>query len=73
MGDKEPVKLIPRPDKNMLDSKDLLENALKEDFDTVLLLGRKDGLMYIRYTGSLDTIAVLGMLESIKLKFWESE
>ena len=73
MGNEKPVKLVTKFDKNMLDSKDLLENALKEDFDTVLLLGRKDGLMHIRYTGSLDTIAILGMLESIKLKFWEAE
>lgn len=52
------------------EAKELLEDALKKDFETVFIVGVKDGKIDQRYSATLNVLEKIGMLESLKLELW---
>jgi hypothetical protein len=50
------------------DAKQVLEDAIKEEFDTVVVLGfhKEDNLFSIKASGMQDRLVILGALEEAK-------
>lgn len=51
--------------------REVLEGAIAQGFETVFLIGIKDGTVYIHGSANTDTIEKLGMLEAAKLHLYE--
>lgn len=47
-----------------------LEEAIAEDFDSVILFGIKDGVYRVMGTGNMDRVRVIGFLEAAKIEMW---
>jgi hypothetical protein len=69
------MKMVPEEYPTMhyiVDAADLLESCSKEDFETVLVLGFKDGTIYLRNSAYVNTLEIIGALETAKHMFLES-
>ena len=52
--------------------KGVLEKALAEDFDSVILFGIKDGHYRVMGSGNDDRLKVIGFLEAAKMETWST-
>lgn len=67
------LKVLRAPKDNMVDeAKSILSDAIEEDFETVLVVGIKDGQVYFRCSGSLNSHEKLGLIESAKFDWMNS-
>lgn len=48
---------------------DCIETAKKMDYDTIFIIGVKDGLEWLHHNG-FDTLEMVGRLEGIKYQIW---
>jgi hypothetical protein len=55
----------------VVDAADLLESCIKEDFDSVIILGVKDGVIHLRNSAYVNTFEIIGALEVAKQAFME--
>lgn len=53
------------------DARELLEEALTKNYETVFLVGVKGDTFYVTHSRSLNVMTQLGALEALKLKLWE--
>lgn len=51
--------------------KGTLEKALAENFESVILIGIKDGNYRVMGSGSNDRLKVIGFLEAAKMETWD--
>ena len=61
--------LVTDKEQQKLDTKEVLQNALNSDFETVLLLGVKNGHMTMEFNCVPDVAKILGYIEVIKDDF----
>ena len=54
------------------DVRRVLEEAICEEFESVLVIGIKDGRAMFRASAALNILEKLGMIEMAKLEWWES-
>ena len=52
--------------------KSILEKALAENFESVILIGIKDNNYRIMGSGNNDRLKVIGFLEAAKMETWET-
>jgi hypothetical protein len=50
--------------------KDVLEKAIAEEFESIMLFGIKDGRYRIMSTSMNDRLRVIGFLEAAKAEVW---
>lgn len=50
----------------------ILQEAINENFETVLIMGIKDDKVYFRSSSSLDGYEKLGMIEAAKMEWFNS-
>ena len=67
----EPIRLITELAGAKQDAIELLEESIAEDYETVLIMGIKDGQMYLRNSLALSAVQVVGMMELLKIDFWD--
>lgn len=48
-----------------------LETAKKMDYDSIFIIGVKDGLEWLHHNG-FDTLEMVGRLEGIKYQIWDN-
>jgi hypothetical protein len=67
------LKVLHSPKEEMIkDAKGILNEAIEEGFETVLVVGIKDGQVYFRCSGCLNTHEKLGLIESAKFDWMNS-
>lgn len=54
----------------MQHAKEVLQDAIKQDFETVLIVGIKDGRIITRHTTTIGVLEKIGMIETCKLELW---
>ncbi len=57
--------------RQMSEANGLLNDALRENYENVLILGEKDGRMYLNDSYTVDVAKTLGHIELIKSKYLE--
>ena len=67
------LKLIPKdgPNFRKQDAKEVLEDMLKSDFETVIVFGFKNGKIFTRHSAAINTLEVIGALTVAREYFWE--
>jgi hypothetical protein len=66
--------VIQRPsDQYKQDAQDVLEAAKKEGFETVVILGLRDGEIHITSSGLVSRLQILGACEAAKMHVWGNE
>ncbi len=55
----------------VLDAEQVLQGALKADFEDVIVFGFKDGVIYTKVSRGNDCLKIIGALEVAKREFWE--
>lgn len=70
---KPELKLIPKdgPVFRVRDARGILEEAINEDYETVIVFGFKDGEIHTRHSASKDCLEIIGALDRAKDEFWE--
>ena len=53
--------------------KDVLEKAIAENFESIMLFGIKDGRYRIMSTSMNDRLRVIGFLEAAKTEVWQGD
>ena len=53
--------------------KDVLEKAIAENFESIMLFGIKDGRYRIMSTSMSDRLRVIGFLEAAKTEVWPGD
>ena len=53
--------------------KDVLEKAIAENFESIMLFGIKNGQYRIMSTSMNDRLRVIGFLEAAKTEVWQGE
>ena len=69
------VKLVPKegPEFRKRDAKVVLEECIKEDFETVIVHGYKDGKIYTKSSASVNCLEIIGALTVARGEFWERQ
>ena len=57
---------------NVKDARKVLEEAIGEGFETVLVVGLKDDKVYFKNSKAIDTLHKIGMIDFAKMEFWKS-
>jgi len=52
------------------ETKNILEEALSLEFDSVLIIGINDDGVHLQQSKSIDTLKAIGMIEAAKLQLW---
>jgi hypothetical protein len=63
----EVVKLETKRDKNV---RETLEDALHQEFESVIVIGYKDGHTYVKGSGCKHRVELIGALEVAKMETW---
>ena len=53
------------------DAKEVLEDAIKEDFETIIIFGFRDGKVFTRKSRSKNALELLGALRAAECEVWE--
>jgi hypothetical protein len=53
------------------DAKEVLEDALNQNYEIVIVFGFKDGAVYSRHSACLDALTIIGALTVARDDFWE--
>ncbi len=53
------------------DARKVLEDAIAEDFETVIIFGFKDGMVTTTASRRKNSLEILGALEAAKCSIWE--
>ena len=53
--------------------KDVLEKAIAENFESIMLFGIKNGQYRIMSTSMNDRLRVIGFLEAAKVEVWQGD
>ncbi len=64
------LKLATQRDQVQQDARALLEESIARDFESVLIVGFKDGKVQFNCSASLDAMKIIGALESAKLNYY---
>jgi hypothetical protein len=56
----------------VLSANDVLEGAIKEDFETVIVFGWKGGVLYSRMSAGKNRLEIMGALEAAKIDWWQA-
>lgn len=51
---------------------EILEEGIKQGFETVCVIGVKDGTVWFRKSANVDTVRLLGMIEVAKQEIWDN-
>lgn len=66
------IKLVTARDEVKQDAKQLLTEAIGRDFESVLVIGWKDGKVQFNNSASLDAIKIIGALETAKMNYYST-
>lgn len=53
------------------DAREVLEECIKAEYETVIVFGFKDGLIHSRHSATVDTLRLIGALTVARDEFWE--
>ncbi len=68
-----PLRLIPNsgPVYRVHNAKGVLEDALKEDYETVIVFGFKNGNIFTQKSANINCLEIIGALTVAREEFWE--
>ena len=66
------LKLIPKdgPERCKIEAKELLEWAMKQDFETLIIFGFKDDKIHTRSSKNEGTLPLMGALAAAQIELW---
>lgn len=67
------LKLIPKdgPVFRRQNTKEILEDELKQDYETVIVFGFKNGSIFTRHSENINCLEIIGALTVAREEFWE--
>ena len=65
------LKPVPIREAWIADSNELLQDALDAEFDSVIILGYKDGNLHCKQSATIDFVKMIGALEWAKYRLME--
>ena len=66
----EPVQLRLEVTRLKQEAKEVLEEAIEQNFDSVILFGYKDGNIHIKHSSNHSTLEQLGALSAAQIHLW---
>ena len=54
------------------DARGVLEEGIEKEFDSVCVVGLKNGTVYFHKSRNVDTVRLLGMIEIAKQEIWDN-
>lgn len=55
----------------VLSAEEVLQDALKMDYESVIVFGLKDDMIFTRHSRNMGCLQLIGVLEVAKWELWE--